>query len=434
MLEVVLDKSEITEEETLSIVSAHGVRDIYSYLQDKSCDEILLERWKVEYSPTIPKPDQEFYHLVPKIFKQCIIHFRALYTITSLLPTWRLWSQMKTDRGPKNHLAIRCKVGPFREEDNDMLSNPIYDGDSYPVVDQVVLDQIQTPLGSLSTQVTYRRECKFFLRSSNGLGATMSLSQGDWNLDQEYEIQPRQLQRKIRSNSLPGRVLGSDKSSLRQRSRTFSTFDNANTKDKLFNHVLSSPGNISRDQNAMSLPISGRSQLLAPGTDLRKTHKCPHCETTFSRFHNFKIHILTHSQARPYVCQTCTMRFRRLHDLKRHTKLHTGNDRIFVLNVIGNLPGLRRLHGTAKDPVAVPGGQLTLEVLLVTIVLKDLARGKIKKVEWAVLFITNLPSQRVAVRQIQETKLVEAGDDALQPIVMHLRDGAAHRHPCRIYP
>jgi hypothetical protein len=128
------------------------------------------------------------------------------------------------------------------------------------------------------------------------------------------------------------------------------------------------------------------------------------------------------------------MRFRRLHDLKRHTKLHTGNDRIFVLNVIGNLPGLRRLHGTAKDPVAVPGGQLTLEVLLVTIVLKDLARGKIKKVEWAVLFITNLPSQRVAVRQIQETKLVEAGDDALQPIVMHLRDGAAHRHPCRIYP
>ncbi|KAI0160355.1 hypothetical protein GGR57DRAFT_457337 [Xylariaceae sp. FL1272] len=73
----------------------------------------------------------------------------------------------------------------------------------------------------------------------------------------------------------------------------------------------------------MSLPMTPNAQA-APRSPSSKKHKCPHCETEFTRHHNLKSHLLTHSQEKPYVCQNCSMRFRRLHDLKRHSKLHTG--------------------------------------------------------------------------------------------------------------
>lgn len=95
------------------------------------------------------------------------------------------------------------------------------------------------------------------------------------------------------------------------------------------NRALTFPGNVLAQTDpsrgparGMSLPMPG--QQLAPRSPSQKKHKCPYCETEFTRHHNLKSHLLTHSQEKPYVCQTCSMRFRRLHDLKRHMKLHTG--------------------------------------------------------------------------------------------------------------
>ncbi|KAL9091776.1 MAG: hypothetical protein Q9159_001291 [Coniocarpon cinnabarinum] len=60
--------------------------------------------------------------------------------------------------------------------------------------------------------------------------------------------------------------------------------------------------------------------------ETRKKHKCPHCGTEFTRHHNLRSHLLTHTQENPYECNRCEQKFRRLHDLKRHTKLHTGEE------------------------------------------------------------------------------------------------------------
>ncbi|DAA75136.1 TPA_exp: C2H2 zinc finger protein [Trichophyton benhamiae CBS 112371] len=95
--------------------------------------------------------------------------------------------------------------------------------------------------------------------------------------------------------------------------------------NKSFSYPVPMPtaGSMNDPRRGMSLPHSGLNKSGARSPSSKK-HRCPYCATEFTRHHNLKSHLLTHSQEKPYVCQTCQSRFRRLHDLKRHTKLHTG--------------------------------------------------------------------------------------------------------------
>ncbi|OAX80614.1 hypothetical protein ACJ72_05045 [Emergomyces africanus] len=95
--------------------------------------------------------------------------------------------------------------------------------------------------------------------------------------------------------------------------------------NKAFSYPVPMPtSSITDSRRGMSLPHAGFNSKGGPRSPSAKKHRCHHCATEFTRHHNLKSHLLTHSQEKPYVCQTCQSRFRRLHDLKRHTKLHTG--------------------------------------------------------------------------------------------------------------
>lgn len=93
-----------------------------------------------------------------------------------------------------------------------------------------------------------------------------------------------------------------------------------------------SPKSDGRPNKAMTYPPQRDMEEGVPRSDQAssksphsmKKHKCPHCSTEFTRHHNLKSHLLTHSQEKPFGCEQCISSFRRLHDLKRHIKLHTG--------------------------------------------------------------------------------------------------------------
>lgn len=54
-----------------------------------------------------------------------------------------------------------------------------------------------------------------------------------------------------------------------------------------------------------------------------KKYLCPQCQNTFTRKHNLKSHLLTHTDQKPFACSNCPSQFRRQYDLRRHEKIHT---------------------------------------------------------------------------------------------------------------
>lgn len=87
--------------------------------------------------------------------------------------------------------------------------------------------------------------------------------------------------------------------------------------------------------SSASTPAGQTGRGSRSANDSRKSHLCDHCGATFTRQHNLKSHMMTHtSSKKEYVCTECNTEFRRLHDLKRHEKLHTG-EKPFACEVCG---------------------------------------------------------------------------------------------------
>jgi len=81
-------------------------------------------------------------------------------------------------------------------------------------------------------------------------------------------------------------------------------------------HVSSYSNHSSNQEgDGSTSPIAGDHTISRDGK--KRKHKCNECGQYFTRLHNLKSHLLTHSQEKPFICQECGHKFRRLHDLKR---------------------------------------------------------------------------------------------------------------------
>jgi hypothetical protein len=177
-----------------------------------------------EYNPTVSEPNNDFSIMLLKFYKKCVVHFRALYTITCLLPSWRLWNTIKNETSAEYPLTIRYRITDRNgdgESEADSLSQPLFDDESSSVTDQIIFDDIQGPLGTLLTRVTYRKECKFFVKSERRSGARFPVRrkyQSLYGLEDNKYFQPQQ---RKRSSSLPEKASGFDQWRLRHLASSF---------------------------------------------------------------------------------------------------------------------------------------------------------------------------------------------------------------------
>lgn len=88
--------------------------------------------------------------------------------------------------------------------------------------------------------------------------------------------------------------------------------------------VVGKPQVSTETTESVSSPSSERSDSIDENSQEKKRFKCAQCSQGFTRMHNLKSHVLTHTHEKPFTCDRCSSKFRRINDLKRHLKLHTG--------------------------------------------------------------------------------------------------------------
>ena len=83
--------------------------------------------------------------------------------------------------------------------------------------------------------------------------------------------------------------------------------------------------NIPKSEEATADQSQIQSQIpIQSSIDKKKKYICEICKiASFTRKHNLKSHLLTHTDSKPFQCSYCSSNFRRNYDLKRHEKIHT---------------------------------------------------------------------------------------------------------------
>ncbi|KAK6536643.1 autophagy protein 13 [Arthrobotrys megalospora] len=188
IIETYIDAEELTPNQTLVILDdnerRHNVETTLLAFRNwrrgnplNSKKEVVLERWRVDLS----LPTGESAPELAVVYKKSIVLFRSLYSYARLLPSWKL--QKKLAKGNKSNLRICCRVvngdtTPIPQP--DPLEIALIPRETN-VTNSFQFGAVESPAGTFTVKVDYRRQCEFRVDDSEAL-----LSSHFLNLDEHY--------------------------------------------------------------------------------------------------------------------------------------------------------------------------------------------------------------------------------------------------------
>lgn len=161
VIETYLDLRELTIKQ--SLVLKDNEENSWNVNTKKS--EIVMERWLIEIDSSFIDENSND---LPSIYKSLIISFRYLYTMTKLLPLYKLHKKLNKVKLTSSPLKIGIRVfdgnRPILSKGRIGLSKPIISTTSNnDHLSQKVIKPVITSIGTLKISVSYRKNVEFQL-------------------------------------------------------------------------------------------------------------------------------------------------------------------------------------------------------------------------------------------------------------------------------
>lgn len=168
VVETYLDLRGLGPEHSLILTDPSGKP--YEVTKGTKRNEVMLERWIIEFLPTVADSkdldwDDPAKESQPtSIYKQAVVLMRSLYSHTRLLPVWSLRKKLSRSKLTVSPLKVGCRIlnGAHRIPSKGRigLTKQIKElGESE--LEAFTFSDVTTPLGNLRISVSYRYECNF---------------------------------------------------------------------------------------------------------------------------------------------------------------------------------------------------------------------------------------------------------------------------------
>ena len=220
-VDIYLDTGELKRNQTLVVVDERGKKwdacealegptsSVNQRQRRKKDRHIILERWKIHLGPPSSTTRGIFNDTMPNAYKKAVVLFRSLYTYASFLPACTFSRRLA--QKPQTLSALRPTYRVYESEPDThqaaLLKRPLCPATT-ATTETYSFMPVLCPAGPLCIDVSYRRNCNFYVDESEAVLSSrfLGIDRDDFESSLPSSDRDQQLLARAReAGSLPSR-------------------------------------------------------------------------------------------------------------------------------------------------------------------------------------------------------------------------------------